>query len=114
MSSEDNKEKIPIPFTNQKHFFCPHVRRSKSVLDYILNSTLWIPELLDSEFFVSGTWILDYNCLRDSGSGFHKQKLPGFRNLHYLARGNFFRGRSVNSLHYFHTNIQKNLLALVT
>ena len=40
MSSEDNKEKIPIPFTNQKreHFFRPHVRRSKTVLDYILNS----------------------------------------------------------------------------
>ena len=64
MSSEDNKQKIPITLTNQKreHFFRPHVRRSKTVLDYILNSTLWIPELLDSEFFVSGTWIRDSNC----------------------------------------------------
>ena len=61
MSSKDNKEKIPVLLTNQQreHFFHPSVRRSKTVLDYILNSTLWIPEPLDSEFFVTGTWIPD-------------------------------------------------------
>ena len=35
MSSEDNKEKIPVLLTNQQreHFFHPSVRRSKTVLD---------------------------------------------------------------------------------
>ena len=63
MSSEDNKEKIPIPFTNQKreHFFRPHVRRSKTVLDYILNSGV-------TGFRILCQWNLD--------SGFHL--LAGF------------------------------------
>ena len=104
MSSKDNKEKIPIPLTNRKreHFFGPRVGWSKTVLDYILNPTLWIPELLVFEFFVTGTWIPD--------SGFYQQNFPGFQNLHYLAWRNFFRGRAVCSLHCSHTNIQKDLL----
>ena len=80
MSSKDNKEKIPIPLTNRKreHFFGPHVRWSKTVLDYILNPTLWIPELLVSEFFVTGTWIPDsgFRILQAELSGIPESVLP--------------------------------------
>ena len=71
MSSEDNKEKIPVLLTNQQreHFFHPSVRRSKTVLDYILNSTLWIPQPLDSEFFVSGFRIPDSTSRNFPDSG---------------------------------------------
>ena len=129
MSSEDsNKEKIPTLLTNQQreHFFHPSVRRSKTVLawgtkkqkkknawsqvktvlDYILNSTLWIPELLDSEFFChwnldSGFRIPDSNSRNFPDSGI-------CTTLHEAISSEAVQ--SVPLLHCSHTNIQKDLL----
>ena len=60
-----------------------------TALAWILDSTPWIP---DSRYwilvFVSGTWILDSNPgFLDLYSRFHKQKFPGFQNLHSLIWG---------------------------
>ena len=60
-----------------------HVRESKTVLDSRFHTVDSGLQVLDSEFFVSGTLILDSNRLWDSGflklySGFQS---PGFRIL---------------------------------
>ena len=57
----------------------PHVRLSKSILDYEFHAVDSGFQVLDSGF--SGIWILDSNCQRDSGflelvSGFQS---PGFQ-----------------------------------
>ena len=60
-----------------------------TALAWILDSTPWIP---DCRYWipvmVSGTWILDSNPgFLDLYSRFHKQKFPGFQNLHSLIWG---------------------------
>ena len=98
----------------------PHARKTKTALDskfHAMDCGFQIPGG-KSEFFVSGTWILDSSgrgipdslcCIpnpRAQDSGFHKQKIPEFR----IPRAKLPRIHGETRLSYFSPNfLRKNL-----
>ena len=77
-----------------KHLWWPYERESKTVLDSGFCACDSGLKVLDSGFFVSGTWNSDsLSCIPGSKAqepdvGFpHKQNVPGFWNPHSLTWG---------------------------